>query len=280
MQCILTDMKAKPLVDKSAIRHLSVADVAKAILAAKIRKEAEEEEIARDIILYLKHKVEEKTANKGDNNNNNTVIDKTKILVSTRRRMSQRKVSKPIVVVQSLGKPIELPNGLLVQLPASWPSLFRMSSMYEAACMIIDLLGVAVNNQSLIDDEIPKQILEMNTPKPPSNAKRRNTTIRQGRQSIRPSREATSKRSDEAMKGLEPLLESSPLVDNKGSGSSNITSIALKENSHLVSTSTNSSNSNNSNNPVSTNNNSSSTHNSSSRPINPKPSQRFKRTVI
>ena len=188
MQCILTDFKAKPLVNKDEIRHLSVADVAKAITAAKKKKENEEEEIARDIILYVKHKVEEKAASKGDSVANNVTIDKTKILVATRRRMSLRKSVSPAIIVQSLGRPIELPNGLSVQLPASWPSLFRMSSMYEAACMIIDLLEVALENQSLVDDEIPKQIIEMNTPKPPVQSK--------GNQKpSRPSRGPTSRQS-------------------------------------------------------------------------------------
>lgn len=173
MQSILsTNGRAKPLVDKNEIKNLSVADVAKAIVAAKKRKVNEEEEICRDIILYVKHKVEEKIANKGEVINN-VSIDRSKILVSTRRRLTQRKSTLPNVVVQSLGKPIELPNGLSVQLPASWPSLFRMSSMYEAACMIIDLLEAALENQSLVDDEIPTQIIEFNSPKPPAAVKGR-----------------------------------------------------------------------------------------------------------
>ena len=177
MQHILIDFKPKPLVDKEEIKNLSVAEVAKAIMNAKRRKELEEEEIARDIVLYLKHKVDEKTANKDSSalTKNVFVIDKGKIIVANKKRMARR-VTKP--VVQSLSKPIELPNGVSVQLPASWASLFRMSSMYEAACLILDLLDVAVKDSSLVDDELPSQIAELNMPKPPyAPSAKRGTTV-------------------------------------------------------------------------------------------------------
>jgi len=174
MQSILVDFKPKPLVDKEELKNLSLADVTKAIMNAKKRKELEEEEIARDIVLYLKHKVDENIASKGNAAPpKSIVIDKGKIIVSNKKRMA-RKVIKPLV--QSLSKPIELPNGVAVQLPVSWTSLFRMSSMYEAACLILDLLDVAMNDNSLVDDELPSQIAELNTPKPPTTTTR--TTIR------------------------------------------------------------------------------------------------------
>jgi len=238
MQCILTDFKAKPLVNKDDIKHLSVADVAKAITAAKKKKENEEEEIARDIILYVKHKVEERVASKGDKGDSgasNVTIDRTKILVATRKRLSLRKSVNPAVIVQSLGKPIDLPNGLSVQLPASWPSLFRMSSMYEAACMIIDLLEVALENQSLIDDEIPKQIIDMNTPKPP-------TVPSKGTQ--KPSRPSRGPNSRQSL-----TKEPATATDEQ----SNNTIYTLKENSEVT------------NNRRVT---------ATSRPVNPRPSQK------
>ena len=195
----------------------------------------------------MKHKVEEKaTASKGDKGDSvvasNVSIDRTKILVATRKRMSLRKSVNPAVVVQSLGKPIDLPNGLSVQLPASWPSLFRMSSMYEAACMIIDLLQVALENQSLVDDEIPKQIIEMNTPKPPVLSK---GTLKPKR----PSRGPSGRQS----------MTMEPATDEH----SNNTMYTLKENNNKVTSSSSSSSSSGSSRVTAT-----------SRPVNPRPSQK------